>query len=238
MIKDGVHIFAHRLLLPPTSYLRSALLDNSTCCGEASQVRIFSFTLARYSLIYVVQVFIDGVGSEALIAALKLLYYGECELRDVSEDKVKEAANLLGFLPSKDDSASRASLLAFHQDSPPQADPWGSGGEAVSGGLYPNLAGAGAGDPGAAQPQQARASLAPVDPFSPGSPVKTGRREDLLAADWSSGGAANCNGGALGGAGGSPSHVAPQVHCYIQSFLSLSFCQNFIFPGGRKPLRV
>ena len=185
-----------------------------------------------------VQVFIDGVGSEALIAALKLLYYGECELRDVSEDKVKEAANLLGFLPSKDDSASRASLLAFHQDSPPQADPWGSGGEAVSGGLYPNLAGAGAGDPGAAQPQQARASLAPVDPFSPGSPVKTGRREDLLAADWSSGGAANCNGGALGGAGGSPSHVAPQVHCYIQSFLSLSFCQNFIFPGGRKPLRV
>ena len=209
MIKDGVHIFAHRLLLPPTSYLRSAL-DNSTCCGEASQVRIFSFTLARYSLIYVVQVFIDGVGSEALIAALKLLYYGECELRDVSEDKVKEAANVLGFLPSKDDSASRASLLAFHQDSPPQADPWGSGGEAVSGGLYPNLAGAGAGDPGAAQPQQARASLAPVDPFSPGSPVKTGRREDLLAADWSSGGAANCNGGALGGAGSSPSQVAPQ----------------------------
>ena len=233
MIKDGVHIFAHRLLLPPTSYLRSALLDNSTCCGEASQVRIFSFTLARHSLIYVVQVFIDGVGSEALIAALKLLYYGECELRDVSEDKVKEAANLLGFLPSKDDSASRASLLAFHQDSPPQADPWGSGGEAVSGGLYPNLAGAGAGDPGTAQPQQARASLAPVDPFSPGSPVKTGRREDLLAADWSSGGAANCNGGALGGAGSSPSYVAPQVHFYIQSFLSLSFCQNFIFPGGR-----
>ena len=228
MIKDGVHIFAHRLLLPPTSYLRSALLDNSTCCGEASQVRIFSFTLARYSLIYVVQVFIDGVGSEALIAALKLLYYGECELRDVSEDKVKEAANVLGFLPSKDDSASRASLLAFHQDSPPQADPWGSGGEAVSGGLYPNLAGAGAGDPGTAQPQQARASLAPVDPFSPGSPVETGRREDLLVADWSSGGAANCNVGAES----SPSHAAPQVHFHIQSFLSLSFCQNFIFPGG------
>ena len=238
MIKDGVHIFAHRLLLPPTSYLRSALLDNSTCCGEASQVRIFSFTLARHSLIYVVQVFIDGVGSEALIAALKLLYYGECELRDVSEDKVKEAANLLGFLPSKDDSASRASLLAFHQDSPPQADPWGSGGKASSGGLYPNLAGAGAGDPWAAQPQQASTSPAPVDPFSPGSPVKTSGGEDLLAADWSSGGAANGNGGALGGAGGSPSHVAPQVHCYIQSFLSLSFCQNFIFPGGRKPLRV
>ena len=180
-----------------------------------------------------VQVFIDGVGSEALIAALKLLYYGECELRDVSEDKVKEAANLLGFLPSKDDSASRASLLAFHQGSP-----WDSGGEASGGGLYPNLAGGGAGDPSAAQPQQATASPAPVDPFSPGSPVKTSGGEDLLAADWSSGGAANCNEGALGGAGSSPSHVAPQVHCYIQSFLSLSFCQNFILPGGRKPLRV
>ena len=180
-----------------------------------------------------VQVFIDGVGSEALIAALKLLYYGECELRDVSEDKVKEAANLLGFLPSKDDSASRASLLAFHQGSP-----WDSGGEASGGGLYPNLAGGGAGDPSAAQPQQATASPAPVDPFSPGSPVKTSGGEDLLAADWSSGGAANCNGGALGGAGSSPSHVAPQVHFYIQSFLSLSFCQNFIFPGGRQPLRV
>ena len=43
LIKDGVTVFSHRLLLPPTSYLRSAL-DNSTCCGEASQVRIFSFS--------------------------------------------------------------------------------------------------------------------------------------------------------------------------------------------------
>ena len=185
-----------------------------------------------------VQVFIDGVGSESLMAALKLLYYGECELSDVSEDEVKEAANVLGILYPKDNSTSGASPLAFHQGSPPEADPWGSGGEAVSGGLYPNLAGAGAGDPGAAQPQQARASLAPVDPFSPGSPVETGRREDLLVADWSSGGAANCNGGALGGAGSSPSYVAPQVHFYIQSFLSLRFCQYIIFPGGRKPLRV
>ena len=72
-----------------------------------------------------VQVFIDGVGSEALIAALKLLYYGKCKLSDVSEAEVREAANVLGF------------------------------------------------------------------------------------------------------------HVAPQVHFYLQSFLSLSFCQNFIFPGGR-----
>ena len=178
-----------------------------------------------------VQVFIDGICSEALIAALKLLYYGECELSDVSEDEVKEAANLLGFLYSN--SASRASPIAFHQGSPPEADPWGSGGEASSGGLYPNLAGAGAGDPWAAQPQQTSSSPAPVDPFSPGSPVKTSGGEDLLAADWSSGGAANCNGGALGGAGSSPSHVAPQVHFHIQSFLSLSYCQNFIFPGGR-----
>ena len=185
-----------------------------------------------------VQVFIDGVGSEALMAALKLLYYGECELSDVSEDQVKEAANVLGFRFSKDNSASRASPLAFHQGSPPQADPWGSGGEASSGGLYPNLAGAGARDPWAAQPQQASTPPAPVDPFSPGSPVKTSGGEDLLAADWSSGGAANCNGGALGGAGSSPSYVAPQVHFYIQSFLSLSFCQYLIFPGGRKPLRV
>ena len=77
-----------------------------------------------------VQVFVDGVGSEALIAALELLYYGKCELSDVSEDEVREAVNVLGF------------------------------------------------------------------------------------------------------------HVAPQVHSYIQSFLSLSFCQYFIFPGGRKPLRV
>ena len=174
-----------------------------------------------------VQVFIDGVGSEALIAALKLLYYGECELRDVSEDKVKEAANVLGFLPSKDDSASRASLLAFHQDSPPQADPWGSGGEASGGGLYPNLAGAGGGDPWAAQPQQASTSPAPVDPFSPGSPVKTSGGADLLAADWSSGGAANGNGGALGG-GGCPS-IAPQVQFHIQSFLLLIFCKSFVF---------
>ena len=181
------------------------------------------------------QVSIDGIGSEALIAALKLLYYGECELNDVSEDEVKEAANLLGFLYSN--SASRASPLAFHQGSPPEADPWGSGGEASSGGLYPNLAGAGAGDPWAAQPQQSSTSPAPVDPFSPGSPVKTSGGEDLLAADRSSGGAANCNGGALG-ARSSPSHVAPQVHFYIQSFLSLSFCQYLIFPGGRKPLRV
>ena len=131
---------------------------------------------------------------------------------------------------------SRASPLAFHQGSLPQADPWGSGGEASGGGLYPNLAGAGGGDPWAAQPQQASTSPALVDPFSPGSPVKTSGGADLLAADWSSGGAANGNGGALGGAGGSPSHVASQVHFYIQSFLSLSFCQNFIFPGGRKPL--
>ena len=178
-----------------------------------------------------VQVFIDGICSEALIAALKLLYYGECELSDVSEDEVKEAANLLGFLYSN--SASRASPIAFHQGSPPEADPWGSGGEASSGGLYPNLAGAGAGDPWAAQPQQTSSSPAPVDPFSPGSPVKTSGGEDLLAADWSSGGAASCNGGVFGGAGSSSSHVAPQVHFHIQSFLSLSYCQNFIFPGGR-----
>ena len=177
-----------------------------------------------------VQVFIDGIGSEALIAALKLLYYGECELSDVSEDEVKVAANLLGFLYSN--SASRASPLAFHQGSPPEADPWGSGGEASSGGLYPNLAGAGAGDPWAAQPQHSSTSPAPVDLFSPGSPVKTSRGEDLLAADWSSGGAVNCNGGAFGGAGSSSSHRAPQVHFHIQSFLSLRFCQNFIFPGG------
>ena len=178
-----------------------------------------------------VQVFIDGICSEALIAALKLLYYGECELSDVSEDEVKEAANLLGFLYSN--SASRASPIAFHQGSPPEADPWGSGGEASSGGLYPNLAGAGAGDPWAAQPQQTSSSPAPVDPFSPGSPVKTSGGEDLLAADWSSGGAASCNGGAFGGAGSSSSHAASQVHFHIQSFLSLSYCQNFIFPGGR-----
>ena len=171
-----------------------------------------------------VQVFIDGVGSEALMAALKLLYYGECELSDVSEDQVKEAANVLRFLPSKDNSASGASLIAFHQDSPPQADPWGSGGEASSGGLYPNQAGAGARDPWAAQPQQASTSPAPVDPFSPGSPVKTSGGADLLAADWSSGGAANGNGGALRGARSNPSQVASQVHCYAQSFLSLSFC--------------
>ena len=82
-----------------------------------------------------VQVFIDGVGSEALIAALKLLYYGKCELLDVSEEEVKEAANALGFPFSKDNPASRASPLAFHQDSPPQADPWGSGGEAPGGRL-------------------------------------------------------------------------------------------------------
>ena len=43
------------------------------------------------------QVFIDGVCSEALMAALSLLYYGKCEVRDVSEDDVKEAANALGF---------------------------------------------------------------------------------------------------------------------------------------------
>ena len=106
---------------------------------------------------------------------------------------------------------SRASPLAFHQGSPPQADPWGSGGEASGGGLYPNLTGAGGGDPWAAQPQQASISPTPVDQFSPGSPVKTSGGADLPAADWSSGGAANGNGGALGGAGGSPSHVASQV---------------------------
>ena len=124
---------------------------------------------------------------------------------------------------------SRASPLAFHQGSLPQADPWGSGGEASGGGLYPNLTGAGGGDPWAAQPQQASISPTPVDPFSPGSPVKTSGGEDLLAADWSSGGAAKCNVGAES----SPSHAAPQVHFHIQSFLSLSYCQNFIFPGGR-----
>ena len=61
--------------------------------------------------------------------------------------------------------------------------------------------------------------VSPVDPFYPGSPIKTSGGADLLAADWSSGGAANGNGGALGGAGGSPSHVAPQVHFHIKSFL-------------------
>merc|ERR1719234_3117065 len=43
---------------------------------------------------------------------------------------------------------SRASPLAFHQGSPPQADPWGSGGDpgaSGGGGLYPNLGGAGVG---------------------------------------------------------------------------------------------
>jgi len=113
---------------------------------------------------------------------------------------------------------SRASPLAFHQGSPPQADPWGSGGESAGGGgLYPNLGGAGVGgpDPWAAQPQQASASPvpAPVDPFSPGSPVKTSGSADLLAADWTGNGAANGNGGILGAAGGngSPSHMAPQA---------------------------
>ena len=53
-----------------------------------------------------VQVFIDGVGSEALMAALKLLYYGKCELLDVSLEEVKEAANALGFPFSKDNPAS------------------------------------------------------------------------------------------------------------------------------------
>ena len=66
-------------------------------------------------------------------------------------------------------------------------------------------------DPWASQPQQTTASPTPLDPFSPSSPVKTSEGADLLAADWSSGGAANDNGGALGGAGGSPSHVASQV---------------------------
>jgi len=114
---------------------------------------------------------------------------------------------------------SRASPLAFHQGSPPQADPWGSGGESA-GGLYPNLGGVGAGgpDPWSAQPhQQASTSPvpAPVDPFSPGSPVKSSGGADLLAADWTGSGAANGNGngGILGAAGGngSPSHMAPQA---------------------------
>ena len=82
-------------------------------------------------------------------------------------------------------------------------------------------------DPWAAQPQQATASPAPVDPFSPSSPVKTSEGADLLAADWSSGGAANGNGGALGG-GGCPS-IAPQVQFHIQSFLLLIFCKSFVF---------
>merc|ERR1719414_1120251 len=112
---------------------------------------------------------------------------------------------------------SRASPLAFHQGSPPQADPWGSGGESAGGGLYPNLGGAGVGgpDPCSAQPQQASASPVPaVDPFSPGSPVKAGGAgADLLAADWTSNGAATGNGGILGATGGngSPSHMAPQA---------------------------
>ena len=116
---------------------------------------------------------------------------------------------------------SRASPLAFHQGSPPQGDPWGSGGEpsaSAGGGLYPNLGGAGAGgpDPWAAQPQHGNTSpvpAAPVDPFSPGSPVKTSAGADLLAANWTGSGASNGNGGVLGAAGGngSPSHMAPQV---------------------------
>merc|ERR1719234_125520 len=118
---------------------------------------------------------------------------------------------------------SRASPLAFHQGSPPQADPWGSGGDPGAsgggGGLYPNLAGAGVG--AGPDPWGAQASTSPVpaaapgnDPFSPGSPVNnTGGGADLLAADWTgSGGASNGNGngGILGAAGGngSPSHMA------------------------------
>ena len=71
---------------------------------------------------------------------------------------------------------------------------------------------------------------APVDPFSPGSPVKTGGGADLLAADWTGSGAANGNGGVLGAAGGngSPSHMAPQVHSdmmwHIMSKYARSFC--------------
>merc|ERR1719336_3056705 len=130
---------------------------------------------------------------------------------------------------------SRASPLAFHQGSPPQADPWGSGGEASGGGLYPNLAGAGGGDPWAAQPQQASTSPAPVDPFSPGSPVKTSGGADLLAADWSSGGAANGNGGALGGAGGSPSHVAPQAAANPWDLSGLDPMAGSSGPTGARP---
>ena len=128
---------------------------------------------------------------------------------------------------------SRASPLAFHQGSPPQADPWGSGGESAGGGgLYPNLGGAGVGgpDPWAAQPQQASASPvpAPVDPFSPGSPVKTSGSADLLAADWTGNGAANGNGGILGAAGGngSPSHMAPQVSSDMKLLPQLSLCSG------------
>ena len=125
---------------------------------------------------------------------------------------------------------SRASPLAFHQGSPPQADPWGSGGESTGGGLYPNLGGAGVGgpDPWSAQPQQASASPVPaVDPFSPGSPVKAGGAgADLLAADWTSNGAATGNGGILGATGGngSPSHMAPQVFSDVKKN---SLCQKF-----------
>ena len=73
---------------------------------------------------------------------------------------------------------------------------------------------------------------APVDPFSPGSPVKTGGGADLLAADWTGSGAANGNGGVLGAAGGngSPSHMAPQVLSdmllHIMSQYARSFCRN------------
>lgn len=108
---------------------------------------------------------------------------------------------------------SRGSPLVFRQGSPPNDDPWGSGGESGNGagatGLYPNLGGTSGGDPWGAPAATASVSPVPqgeVDPFSPASPAKATGSQDLLAGGWEG---QPLNGSQ--GMGTSPQHMSQQA---------------------------
>lgn len=107
---------------------------------------------------------------------------------------------------------SRGSPLVFHQGSPPNADPWGSGGEqAAGGGIYPALGGGGGGDPWGGPPHPVSPVPPQTDPFSPASPSGGNgplASQDLLAGGWA-GEATNGNGGQV--PGGSPAHSQHQA---------------------------
>jgi len=81
--KDGVKVTAHQSLLLPLSHHLRSIVENSVCCGEA-------------------QVFLDGVNSTALKAAIELVYIGTTKMTQVSLEGVLEAGEVLGLPFTRD----------------------------------------------------------------------------------------------------------------------------------------
>jgi len=81
--KDGVKVEAHQALLLPLSHHLRSVVENSVCCGEA-------------------QVFVDGVTSTALEAAIQLVYVGTHKMTQVSQEDVVEVGRVLGLPFTRD----------------------------------------------------------------------------------------------------------------------------------------